>query len=704
MEESYDYQEKEESNEILIKEQEVENQVFTKNNPIHASFFRCLSKSIVKIIHRGHSTGFLMKLKIEEKFYFFLVTCEHCISDEDINSKIEIILQYFNLDEKLTKKILKLDKDKRFIKSYQNKNNKSNKKKEKDLIDEKDKQHDVTVIQIFKSDKILNTNYYLEPDLSYKEDKEYLQHLKKELAYIGGFPKKDSFDIIDFSLSQGNIFNITKEFIVHNISTSKGSSGSPILNNHKKIIGIHKGGVFVKKINVGTFIGPIIDDLLNGKSKIIYNMNKKNDYFELYKIIKYILLFILFFIDIFMSFDRMKEIKNKDGTIYYGYLKNNLYNKYGTLSKKGKKIYEGNWKDGKYYGNGTLYYDNGKVQYKGEWLYGKKNGYGILNFEDGRKKYEGNWKDEKFYGTGTLYYDNGKFQYKGGWIYGKKNGYGILYFKDGRKKYEGNWKLDKEDGYGTRFYLIEDDDDLKFFNGNYDICDKMNYPYDENLIIEHLETFYKNPGEHICYKGNWTEGKQNGQGTYLYYNGFEKYNGTWVNNTKTGKGELRNKFGRLIYDGYFLENKKNGYGVLYDLVNHGLKYQGYFTDDVYDGHGILFFNKEKYEIDGYFINGILNGSSTIYLNDGYRRGDRLCKGGFINGKLDGRWDFYNGSKNMEIIFDNGKKISNIMIYDLTKRSLNIVKENDFIIQIFGKYSIFKNATIGDYKSLLNIFN
>ena len=44
-----------------------------------------------------------------------------------------------------------------------------------------------------------------------------------------------------------------------------------------------------------------------------------------------------------------------------------------------------------------------------------ENGFGTYVYEDGYK-YKGQWKDGKFYGSGTRYYDkSGKIYYKGQW-------------------------------------------------------------------------------------------------------------------------------------------------------------------------------------------------------------------------------------------------------------------------------------------------
>lgn len=60
----------------------------------------------------------------------------------------------------------------------------------------------------------------------------------------------------------------------------------------------------------------------------------------------------------------------KYGKLFYsGTIENGYYNKKGTLYYEGttQKKYEGEWRTGKYHGEGTLYNEDGSISYKGEW-------------------------------------------------------------------------------------------------------------------------------------------------------------------------------------------------------------------------------------------------------------------------------------------------------------------------------------------------
>ena len=95
------------------------------------------------------------------------------------------------------------------------------------------------------------------------------------------------------------------------------------------------------------------------------------------------------------------------------------------------KWYKGEYKEGKYNGQGTFYYTDGSV-YVGEFKGGKRNGKGTTTFGKGKwagDKYVGKWKDDKplmaSVGKGTYTWSNGN-KYVGEYKDGKLNGYGIL--------------------------------------------------------------------------------------------------------------------------------------------------------------------------------------------------------------------------------------------------------------------------------------
>jgi len=200
-----------------------------------------LSNSIARIEYKIESsndniisTGFFIKLNIKGKLFNFLFTCKHSVGEKEIQSEIEITI-YFGKSKKEKNVNIKLDKRQRFIIALKN--------------------LDVTVIQILPKDNISKDKYLL-PDYNYLSGN---SDYKNKQIYIGGYPnviihKKEKH------YSSGVIRSIIKNYhFLHSADTRAGSSGSPIINSDKKVIGIHNGAY--EKLNSGTFISSIINEL-----------------------------------------------------------------------------------------------------------------------------------------------------------------------------------------------------------------------------------------------------------------------------------------------------------------------------------------------------------------------------------------------------------------------------------------------------------
>jgi len=206
-----------------------------------------LKKSTTRIEFNGEkksSTGFFMKINIKGENVKFILTCNHSITQDEINSKQQITI-YFGKTGNEEKAIIILDDKKRLIKTYE------------DL--------DVTLIQILKEDKIKEKRF-LYPDLNYQNIG--FSIYKDSQVYTAGYPNVEFYKE-GRHISSGLITNIEECNFEHNCDTRKGSSGSPIINLFKLVIGIHFGGDKKNETNFGTFIGVIIDKLNNNEKNII---------------------------------------------------------------------------------------------------------------------------------------------------------------------------------------------------------------------------------------------------------------------------------------------------------------------------------------------------------------------------------------------------------------------------------------------------
>ena len=168
----------------------------------------------------------------------------------------------------------------------------------------------------------------------------------------------------------------------------------------------------------------------------------------------------LFYLNKFISSDKVITVYNEDGNTYLGKLKNGLPDGYGTLSNPDNSyLYNGEWKDGLKHGKGQLITDNLKYSglfendvfcgaggvlcdsegniYEGDFLNGKYHGYGHYKLVNG-DVYIGQFKYGLFDGRGQLMSQNGDV-FDGNFLEGKKDGFGLMIKSDG-EKIEGEYK------------------------------------------------------------------------------------------------------------------------------------------------------------------------------------------------------------------------------------------------------------------------
>ena len=125
--------------------------------------------------------------------------------------------------------------------------------------------------------------------------------------------------------------------------------------------------------------------------------------------------------------------------------------------------YVGEWRYGKYEGQGTYTYGKGKWEgdkYKGKFRGGYRNGQGTYTWSDG-DKYVGEFKGDKPNGQGTYTWSDGR-KYEGRFKDGKKHGRGTFTSIKGYK-YVGEWRRDKP--WNVKFYDKNGNIIGKFVNG-----------------------------------------------------------------------------------------------------------------------------------------------------------------------------------------------------------------------------------------------
>jgi hypothetical protein len=145
----------------------------------------------------------------------------------------------------------------------------------------------------------------------------------------------------------------------------------------------------------------------------------------------------------------IKNVNEKIGTYTGNIVEGNMQG-LGLMVYVNGDQYEGNWKDNKRHGTGTMKYYYDGNSYTGNWEDDKKHAtkkreIGIMNFKNGNI-YKGQWENDMMHGNGELRFSNGD-NYVGTFENNNRYGFGIYYYFNGTK-YEGYWLDDKKDGKG----------------------------------------------------------------------------------------------------------------------------------------------------------------------------------------------------------------------------------------------------------------
>ena len=337
------------------------NQVMIKNSEIKEIDLDLVQvcRSICKIFYGNIvGTGFFIKLYLDDKELFCLMTNHHVVTKQMIESK-DIINVEYKLEKELKK--IKLDSDKRFI-IY-------------------DVEIDITIIGTIPEDKIKN-KYFLLPNLN------KIDYINKNI-YIPQFPEGKKL-----SYSEGKINNILNNRLIYDASTEHGSSGSPIfLKETRKVIGMHRKGNEAKQINYGIPIYSIIKTLESKKNDNSLTNKITNDIIEFFEN------------GDFYVGQKLNGKKHGRGKIYFS---------------DGNIRYSGQFENGKKEGNGKLFFETGEY-YVGQFSDNKMNGNGKIYYKNDKIKYIGNFLDGKMEGYGKYIYENGEY-YIGQFSRDLKNG------------------------------------------------------------------------------------------------------------------------------------------------------------------------------------------------------------------------------------------------------------------------------------------
>ena len=622
-----------------------------------------IKNCICKIVYiPKYGSGFFIKLPREDyegniSFLHCLISCHHVINKEMIDSKNEIKV-FYEKEEKFVDIIL--DAKRRYIKTFTYLN------------------IDATLVEILPSDNI-SEKYFLLPNLDYIDQYELLKDIK---IFALHYPQN-----MELTLSSGIIraIDVNCYKFSYRINSNNGSSGGPIfIKGTNTVIGIHKNRDN-NELKNGDFLGPIIKSLKNDilymsciidlkKEKEIKDFHNQNKigaslYFDEYDAIISNSLENLNNLNIIENNElnpikcqiqidsKNEKIEGKlyydNGTYYIGHIKdkNKRHGKGIYYSKDNKPIYEGDFLNNIYEGNGKLIIYEKNIIYNGQFKNGLFHGKGkllISNFIE----YQGSFVHNCIEGYGNIKIkDWGR--YIGNLHKSCRHGKGVQMDEFGKIIYDGEFKNDLFDGNGKLIYDEEDYYEGMFKEGNRHGKGKLYHKYKDNIIrIEYDGDYYNNErngnGKYIYedgqfYIGEFKNNKINGEGKLYYSNGNIKYEGSFKNNKADGRGKFYSESDNyyiypniikpqteysnaLLYEGDFVQDRFEGNGTYYHP--NGEISTGQFKNNFREGDIIILYNNRSIRYEGKFKNNLPNGFGKCRVESG-----AIFEGNFINGDL-----------------------------------------------------------------------
>ena len=326
---------------------------------------------------------------------------------------------------------------------------------------------------------------------------------------------------------------------------------------------------------------------------------------------------------------------------YFGDADEDKRNGFGrTAMSNGRTAYEGEYKDDKRDGIGIYYYRTGKLCYAGSWQQNKRSGLGVAFSSTDGSAFIGKWDNNESVGIGASFDKDGNLVYLGRTSEGKRDGTGITYSSEKETFFVGKYKNGEFLGVGTQFDM------------------------DGNML----------------YTGGYRGGVRIGKGTSYYIDGTVCYRGEWRNNAYNGEGTLYLPDGTIV-KGEFKNGKANGQCTLTDREGR-IIYTGTYANDLYNGMGRMYSEDGSYA-EGRFVDGEPTGifneydskNSLIYCGEWndmrrsgkgieYSDGEKLYDGEFNNSLYEGRGkQYHNGELVYEGEFVHGVRCGSGVSYE-----------------------------------------
>ncbi len=227
----------------------------------------------------------------------------------------------------------------------------------------------------------------------------------------------------------------------------------------------------------------------------------------------------------------------QNGDKYLGSWRHNLRYGQGRLQMASGDVYEGAFINNQFQGFGTMIFADGR-HYEGQWVANRMEGMGKITYPNG-EWYTGHFSDGFFDGSGTYHYQNGA-RYEGSWKDGRRHGPGKLFAADNTVQ-NGEWIAGVFEADGDRrpevaFNTAPVENELTERSAGLRDCNEVfcalgigRFRYDDGRI----------------YEGDFSAGIPRGLGTVHYPNG-DRYEGNWESDEPRGRGVMYYHNGRTV--------------------------------------------------------------------------------------------------------------------------------------------------------------
>lgn len=283
-------------------------------------------------------------------------------------------------------------------------------------------------------------------------------------------------------------------------------------------------------------------------------------------------------------------------------------------------VYQGDWANDVYHGEGTLWTSDG-FRLECHFVNGFAEGEGRLFNREGAIVYEGGYSRGEKSGVGTEYQTDGT-KYSGEFKHGLRHGKGVL-TRENQCMYDGYWCQGVRQGKGK------------------EVVGNTVYEGEFMKGVRHGQGVLSRLDGQLIYSGEWKWGKKNGEGKELFKGGIE-YQGSYLDNRCEGKGKQFQN-GVLLYEGEFVNGLREGEGVLYDDAGN-VKMKGVFRRGKMNGVCMIVNQRTSSTYTGNVVDDVPNGKGEEKYKDG-----SYYVGEFKSGMRHGKGCYYNSAD--EIVYN-----------------------------------------------------